>query len=154
MILRQIVFHALPAAPASHANGTVLKNRRLHAQPGFFGKPSNGFVLGGRFNLPQNRLEMRLVRLAQETVVRQFDDCPAGRLRQLGVVEITGDPVDRREGPYGSGSRESPILVVVAIGEFYRVFQHPEGFGLRPVVGEGHHADIRAQRLGAIGFGL
>ena len=53
---------------------------RLHSQPGLFGKFSDRFVLGGRFDLPQNRLEMRLVRLAQETVVCQFDDYPAGRL--------------------------------------------------------------------------
>ncbi len=71
---------------------------------------------------------------------------------RFGVVEITGGPVDGFQRSHRGGSRQGQVLVVVAVGELHRVLQHPEGFGLRPVAGKGHHADIRPQRLGAIGL--
>ena len=109
----------------------AVKNGPLHSQSGLFGQPGNGLVLGCRFDLPQNRLEMRLVRLTQETVVRQFDDCPAGRFRRFAdrrdQRRSSQEPL-RASAPKRRATRPT-ALVAAAVGKLHRVLQHPEGLG-------------------------
>ncbi len=84
--------HAVLNAVRSRENCRNSAGHRLQTKAITLGTLDDGGVLADAADLFQDRTEAVHVRVAEETVVGQLDDRLAGRLGQLRIIQVLGDP--------------------------------------------------------------